>query len=263
MKTIRQKNIELYESLYQDDTTSSSYEVRSKVEFIKKHLPLLPKNSKVLEVGYGAGDLLHCISQYYISSVAYGIEVVDEARKLYSRKFVSDKNVILKTSDAEGELLFKDNSFDLVVSSHLLEHIRNEQALLADMIRILKKDGILIIVVPEWESGDNHLHYRQYSKARLEKIAQRYKLDLINLRSDGYYLNKLFYRILNIVLNKKEYGVIMDRSETSLENTTIPFAKRLYYKFGVSLLLVMNRIDTLLFKVFDKRPMQWMAIYKK
>ena len=51
-------------------------------------------------------------------------------------------------------LPFEDNSIDVVYSSHFLEHLTQEQAdfVLKESQRILKKDGIIRIVVPDLEN---------------------------------------------------------------------------------------------------------------
>lgn len=43
---------------------------------------------------------------------------------------------------------FEDNSFDVVYSSHVLEHVSDEIQSLKEMKRVLKDDGILIIGMP-------------------------------------------------------------------------------------------------------------------
>ena len=54
-----------------------------------------------------------------------------------------------------GRLPFDDNSFDVVYSSHVLEHFAPDtaQALLRECHRILKPNGILRTVLPDLETG--------------------------------------------------------------------------------------------------------------
>ena len=49
---------------------------------------------------------------------------------------------------------FKDNTFDLVYSSHVLEHFKRELTpkILKEWTRVLKPDGILRISVPSFEN---------------------------------------------------------------------------------------------------------------
>lgn len=50
--------------------------------------------------------------------------------------------------DVEKGLPFKDNSFDLVWSTEVLEHLRNPQFLLSEIDRVTKKGGLSILTTP-------------------------------------------------------------------------------------------------------------------
>lgn len=67
--------------------------------------------------------------------------------------FHADSNQVQKVNILAG-LPFKDNSYDVIYSSHFLEHISSLQAkvVLTEINRILKKDGILRLVVPDLEN---------------------------------------------------------------------------------------------------------------
>jgi ubiquinone/menaquinone biosynthesis C-methylase UbiE len=47
-----------------------------------------------------------------------------------------------------ASLPFKDNSFELLTLLHVIEHIKNDKMLLKEMYRVLKKDGVALIVTP-------------------------------------------------------------------------------------------------------------------
>ncbi len=55
--------------------------------------------------------------------------------------------VVIKKAFAE-EIPFENEMFDTVYSSHVLEHVNDEQKALSEMKRVLKDDGILIIGMP-------------------------------------------------------------------------------------------------------------------
>jgi SAM-dependent methyltransferase len=46
------------------------------------------------------------------------------------------------------KLMFKDDSFDLIFSCHSLEHSQNYQAVLSEFLRVVRKEGIIVIEVP-------------------------------------------------------------------------------------------------------------------
>ena len=45
-------------------------------------------------------------------------------------------------------LPFKDNSYDLILCNHVLEHIPNDSLAMSELFRVLKKDGLGIFQVP-------------------------------------------------------------------------------------------------------------------
>lgn len=46
------------------------------------------------------------------------------------------------------DIPYADNTFDLILCNHVLEHVPNDQKALQEIYRVLKKDGLAIIQVP-------------------------------------------------------------------------------------------------------------------
>jgi SAM-dependent methyltransferase len=67
------------------------------------------------------------------------------ARDLHNHLNIN--NIVLIPCSAEA-LPFEDGSFDLVYSSHVLEHIPDKEKALKEIYRVLKKGGIHFCVVP-------------------------------------------------------------------------------------------------------------------
>lgn len=106
----------------------------------------ISKNSKFLDVGCGAGYSLMRASKDLNCSVE-GIDSDPGSHGV--GRFVKDlvNDVSIKQGFAE-DLPFEDVKFDIVYSSHVLEHVNNEAKSLKEMLRVLKNDGILIIGMP-------------------------------------------------------------------------------------------------------------------
>jgi ubiquinone/menaquinone biosynthesis C-methylase UbiE len=262
MKTIHKKNIDAYGSLYKTDNSAHSYEVRVKIDSIIHAIPRGIKTKNIAEVGYGTGDILHYYSKSRPKASILGIEVVEEAKKLYRKRFPSDRNVKLVTRNAEDKLSLPKSKFDLIIASHVLEHINNEKLLLSQVCDSLVKNGIFVLAVPDWGDFENHLHYRQYNKEIIESIGNRFSWQQIKIEPDGFYINKMMYKILwkipafqAVDVDSVQNAAFVTQSDSKI--------KSLYYKYGVNILLLMNKIDSLLFSRIDKKPMQWIALYKK
>ncbi|MCK5600977.1 class I SAM-dependent methyltransferase [Candidatus Pacearchaeota archaeon] len=68
--------------------------------------------------------------------------------------------------DCEEGLPFKDDTFSRIVASHILEHIHNLRSLKRELLRVMKKDGELIVTVPDYTSPDawgDDTHCRAFS----------------------------------------------------------------------------------------------------
>ena len=115
----------------------------SEWEKIASHIP---KNSKFLDVGCGAGYSLMRASQD-LNCEVNGIDADPGSHGV--GRFVKDmvKTVPIKQGFAEN-LPYANGTFDVVYSSHVLEHVNDEAKALAEMKRVLKKDGVLIIGMP-------------------------------------------------------------------------------------------------------------------
>jgi len=92
------------------------------------------------------------------------------------------------------ELPFPDGSFDKIIASEVLEHIPDDMAAMAELMRVLKPGGQLAVTVPAflpericWAlSEDYHTapggHVRIYTRAELEA-----KLKSLGFRVDGHH----------------------------------------------------------------------------
>lgn len=107
-----------------------------------------PTGNRVLELGCGRGSI-----SAYFSEAGYDCTLLDlspEAVQVAERVF--DRNG-LKGTFVEGDATatgFPDASFDVVVSIGLLEHLEDLRGALAEQVRLLRPNGVLLAyVVPD------------------------------------------------------------------------------------------------------------------
>lgn len=111
--------------------------------FWKSYLDkILTKNQKVLDIGCGQGLTLKRMAvTYKVSGV--GIDVSKESIKYANDNFGGSK---LKYVVADATFLpFKNNSFDVVVSFDALEHIKDQEMVIKEALRVLNPGGKLLI----------------------------------------------------------------------------------------------------------------------
>lgn len=96
------------------------------------------KNLKIINVGCGDGGLLKKIINK--SEKCYGMDVSIEALKI-ARKTLPD-SVVLIQHDAIEKWPFRDDFFDCVVCTGVLENVSEPRAVLKETARCLRKEGI-------------------------------------------------------------------------------------------------------------------------
>lgn len=122
----------------------------------------------LLEIGSGTGLQLKTLSSICRSS--FGLELVDSAYKVYRIADIRDSAEI---RDYDGKSIpFADNSFDVIFSSHVLEHLKEEKELYKEMQRVLRPGGAAIHVVPShaWRFWASLMHYPAMAKLLIQKL---------------------------------------------------------------------------------------------
>jgi len=102
-----------------------------------------PKN--MLDVGCGKGDRTLRLAEYLNINAknVFGLEYDDVSIEACEDLF-NVKKIDLETEDIHWE----DNTFDLVICNQVLEHLKNYKKVIDDLIRVTKKDGYIIIGIP-------------------------------------------------------------------------------------------------------------------
>ena len=102
----------------------------------------------ILDVGCGAGFVTRDIARLTKGAVI-GIDGALNLLSVASQILHDYPNTRLMSGDAQ-HLPFKDNSFDIVCSFDVLEHIDNDQQAMREMYRVASKEGLAVILVPAY-----------------------------------------------------------------------------------------------------------------
>jgi SAM-dependent methyltransferase len=102
------------------------------------------KEARVLEVGFGEGYGVEVLSEAVAEYV--GVEVSEEAVE-HASAYLARANVRFLLYDG-ARFPFESDSFDVVISFHVLEHLSNPQAFVAEVGRVCRPGGRIVLVTP-------------------------------------------------------------------------------------------------------------------
>lgn len=119
-------------------TNPSYYKARAELarkRYLRDHLPEGITDKKILEFGVGLGQNLFCIPEM----IRTGYDISN-----FAVKFCKTKRIIATTNLNR----ITDNTYDIVLSVHMLEHVDNPLETLRVMHSKLRKGGKLILITP-------------------------------------------------------------------------------------------------------------------
>lgn len=166
--------------------------LKDKVKIIEK---AMGRKGALLDIGAGTGDFL--VTAKNAGWTVAGYEPNDSARNIAKGKGISF---------AESIEAIAGNTYDVVTMWHVLEHVPDVEKQIAQLKRIVKHDGVIIIAVPNYKSFDakhygehwaaydvpRHLwHFSATSIKKLFGAQDMQVVEILPMRFDSYYVSLL------------------------------------------------------------------------
>ncbi|MBD1933045.1 MULTISPECIES: class I SAM-dependent methyltransferase [Cyanophyceae] len=146
----------LYDRFYSGNGSTTSYPSYEELKILKsngfassdkyfgdriKAIKYLKPGGKLLEIGSSWGYFSYQATQQDFEVT--GVEI-SEPRRQFGAEYLGI-NIVKNIRELNGEV------FDIVYTSHVLEHFTNLSTIFKDLYQVLKKDGIIIIEVPNFD----------------------------------------------------------------------------------------------------------------
>ncbi len=189
-------------------------------------------NPKTLEIGAGNGRFQNVFYDYT------GIDITENSRKYFHKPYIVLSN--------DGLYPFKNETFDLIFTNAVFEHIPDIDLALKEMTRVLK-DGGFIIFNPAWQCrpwAAEGYPVRPYSDFKILKKIYKFSVPFrenILFRLIHVIPTRLYY-LFKFILNKNNFkdNIIFRKLKPNYEkflmsdsdacNNIDPFLAILYFK---------------------------------
>jgi len=156
----------------------------------------LNKNDNILDFGAGYG-----IITKMLDDLGFNIKAVEKNKKAIQELSKKKIETFTKIGDVK-------NSIDCIISLNVLEHIEDDNKIVADFYNFLPEGGKLLLYLPAsniiWTDLDNKVnHKRRYQKKDLEKllISNNFQIEQLYFVDFIGWAVLLISKILRINLN--------------------------------------------------------------
>ncbi|MDP3997415.1 MAG: class I SAM-dependent methyltransferase [bacterium] len=158
-----------HEQYYYHNKEYTEVLLANKLDYFQKYLDYIlwssKDNDKILDVGCGPGLVAELSRNQKCQRNFIGLEISQPS-------VVECRKKQLNCDLFNGQTIpFGDESFSVVGSYNVLEHVENPRVFLKENSRVLKKHGHLIIVCPNFLSISNNYHsHTKGNKQKLKNI---------------------------------------------------------------------------------------------
>ncbi len=197
----------------------------------------------VLEVGCGVGSFTKLIDDHGKFDSLYSIDISKSAIEFIQKKEFKNK-IKIECID----LINTEGSYDFILCMNVMEHVEDDRNFFRKILSLLKKDGVLFLLVPShkflYSNFDKAAgHFKRYSKKEMNSLELPADIKMI----DQYYFNLIgalgywaVYKALksgNINDTEGEIGMF-DKYIVPISKTILP----LKVPFGISLISIYKKI---------------------
>lgn len=160
-----------------------------------------PNFQSLLEIGCGTGYVLSGISKKFPHSTLFGSEIF-----IAGLGFAAARLPSVKLMQMDARCIPFENEFDVIGAFDVLEHIKEDEEVLAQMRGALKLEGLMLLTVPQhawlWSRVDEYAcHEQRYAAQDLHQKIESAGFRVI--RSTSFVTTLLPAMMISRFLQKK------------------------------------------------------------
>jgi ubiquinone/menaquinone biosynthesis C-methylase UbiE len=184
------------EALHEESSRDHFLDVSTRRALVDGIREAVGANSTIADLGCSTGYLLRDLQVAYPDAFLVGVDLVEQGlRRAYDQ--VPDAALLLADM---SELPFGDASLSAIVSANALEHIPDDDAVLAEILRVLAPGGRAAVVVPAgpglYDYYDAFLsHERRYRRRELATKARRTGFEVVREAFLGSLIYPAFWLV--------------------------------------------------------------------
>ena len=171
-----------------------NYSIDAFMKFVSKNIK---KGDKILDAGAGGCPYM----KYFLKADYESTDIHQPTGKIYKTKhdFLCNLDNIPK----------KNNSYDVVINTQVLEHVENPEKVIKELYRILKPRGKLFLTAPQgWRVHGSPYHFFNFTKHGLELLFKKAGFKTINIKPRGgifWYLSVLIRDMPRYIVNQNKF----------------------------------------------------------
>lgn len=178
------------EKLYGSKMTTDLHRVIFKT-LSRKYFP--DSKVRIIDVGIGLGHCSIALLELGYTQIT-GVDIDEHYFTKLREAEISTHRANVETE----ELPFENESFDVAISFHLVEHLRDPSLFMKELHRVLSNKGLLLLATPNWRRDwkrfyDDETHVHPYTKRGIKRLCEKFGFETQAVKNLEVFRWGLYY----------------------------------------------------------------------